>query len=241
MISKYGWDKRTFDLIDWKLYEMGYNKLPAHKMVTTIKYIHGWQNVGAQKKQMGEEIECQRCKELETQHHYLTCQNPGWILKIKPAWDLLKSKLETLDTSPAIIATISALIAYRLHPDIANYMILHPLNGSEKILNLALHDQQKIGWKHFFLGRISKKWKYTQLLYWRQKHNKHHLPQGLMQKWESYTIPSLIKYGLDLWEIRNKELHGDTQLNQHRIHRSNTITRTKELLRQGSKMVPLGQ
>ena len=144
--------------IDWNLYNLGYHKIPADKMAPVIKYIHGWQNTGSQKQVMGEkDIHCKLCRNLETQHHYFECPTNEWRDTIKPAWDLLKMKLQTIDTSPTIIAILSSLIANKFHKDIKNYIVLRPISSSEKIINMALQDQFEIGWKHIFLGRISKK------------------------------------------------------------------------------------
>lgn len=70
MSTKYEWTQQTQELIDWKLYELGYNKTPADKMTNIIKYIHRWKNTGSQKLAMGEsETQCQQYNNLETQHH----------------------------------------------------------------------------------------------------------------------------------------------------------------------------
>ena len=77
--------------------------------------------------------------------------------------------LEKLDTSPAIIAVLSAMVALRLDPDPTNYILLPPQSNSESILNKAIDEQSHIGFKHLFLGRLSKKWRLAQLFYFREK------------------------------------------------------------------------
>ena len=242
MATKYSWTKATTETINWNLYHMGYHNLPADKMAPVIKYIHGWQNMGSQKLAMGEkETNCKFCGNLETQHHYFACPIHEWRETIKPAWDLLKMKLQTIDTSPTIIAILSSLIANKFHEDIENYIILKPISTSEKIINMALQDQLEIGWKHMFMGRISKKWKIAQKAYWRSKYNKTKMPRELMPRWESHIIPSLIQYGMDLWEFRNLHLHGQDNEDQRKLHRQKIYTKAKDLLRAGPMDLPVAQ
>lgn len=82
MKEKYNWTDKQIQIIDWNLYKYGHHKLPLHSLTNTVKYIHGWQNTGSQKLHMNQdEGTClqEDCREIEIQHHYLSCKGSKWI------------------------------------------------------------------------------------------------------------------------------------------------------------------
>ena len=62
------WTKEIFNSIDWDAHESYLTKLPYLKAVKVIKYIHDWQNTGAQK-----ELFDSKRHEPEHQHHKYQC------------------------------------------------------------------------------------------------------------------------------------------------------------------------
>ena len=62
-----------------------------------------------------------------------------------------------------------------------------------------------------------------------------------MPRWEANIIPSLIQYGMDLWEFRNIKLHGEDNEDQRKIQRTKIHLKAKDLLRKGSAALPVAQ
>ena len=57
-------------------------------------------------------------------------------------------------------------------------------------------------------GRLSKKWAISQHFFIQQSHSSADVPQGTYEIWKKSFIPTLIQYGLDLWDLWNKVVHG---------------------------------
>ena len=56
-------------------------------------------------------------------------------------------------------------------------------------------------------------------------------------KWRSTFLLALLQYGLDLWEQRNSNLHGDTPSNQRVIRRQKAIQRAQVKYLEGADTV----
>ena len=70
--------------------------------------------------------------------------------------------------------------------------------------HLAIKKQERIGFEHFFLGKISQEWLnlYTDL---------EPDPSNTQRySWGSKIIEHTLNKMIELWEIRNKEVHGET-------------------------------
>ena len=111
----------------------------------------------------------------------------------------------------------------------------------------AIGEQSEIGWIHLFLGRMSKKWAISQLLYLKQNthlldntKSKKYIIEQQHQRWINF-FKSLINYRLDLWEARNTHLHGTTPQNQRYIRRKKAIQIATDLYNQGKITVPHNQ
>ena len=146
------------------MFQEAYSKKPFHHMTNIIKYIHQWQNAGIQKTNISSIAhvgKCPMCGELETQHHYFTCQDEHWKQLRNSAWRKLKQKLTLNHTHPHIISILS-IISSSLSD--YNFDNLEDTSGSDfaNLLNQSISEQAAIGWKHMFCGRLSKSWTITQ-------------------------------------------------------------------------------
>lgn len=219
MAAKYNWTKPIMDSIDWDFFNFCYSKQPIHKMTNIIKYIHGWQYTKGKEQQFNSKSSslCPAgCREHETQHHYLTCKEPTWIQKVKEETSKLKRRLTQIQTAPVIASII-------LHAIAQSYNIMEswpePFSKSESVAYMAAVEQQKIGWKHILQGRLSKKWIIAQNFHLQMTHGISQIPQSTLELWKKTFLPTLIQYGLDLWELRNKVVHGSTPRESAQIKR----------------------
>ena len=110
------------------------------------------------------------------------------------------------------------------------------------MLNRYISQQHQIGWKHLFMGRISKQWLLAQQEYFKKSNViDSHTPYGIeraVQKWRRLFVSSLIQYGLDVWRERNCFVHGKTSKETRLIERNNTIRQANQLFLEGEDSVP---
>ena len=64
---------------------------------------------------------------------------------------------------------------------------------------------------------------------------------SLYNKWRASFLSNLLQFGLDLWEQRNNQVHGDTPTSKNFIRRKKALARAKDLHLEGSESVPLNQ
>ena len=72
-------------------------------------------------------------------------------------------------------------------------------------LTRAFHSQSKIGWDHFFHGRIATDWKIAIQTYYREQQPG---TSFTLDQWMWTTINSIWTLALTLWCQRNAALHG---------------------------------
>jgi hypothetical protein len=143
--------------------------------------------------------------EDEDWRHVLSCPGTCTTIKRNASWDNLKSTQAHFDIPLDIWNTIEHGLQYFNNHQGRKYKPRHipPINGSflprDILLNDAFALQFKIGWRHFFKGRISNKWGI--LLTPKIK-------TDVMKAFERAMITSLWIHSLQLWEfINNDESH----------------------------------
>lgn len=102
---------------------------------------------------------------------------------------------------------------------------------------MAADEQQSIGWKNLLQGRISKKWAIAQHFYLKETYKLVPIPPGYYESWKKNFIPTLINFGLELWNLRNDQSHGKTPQEMAQIRRKKLNNEIIKKYRQGSKSV----
>ena len=87
-----------------------------------------------------------------------------------------------------------------------------------------------------FKGRISSKWAQAQDLYYRDNPDTRDSKYFNGNLWASKVIGKLIEISLDLWDTRNKVLHGHTLEEQNRVQRVKTIKLVTEKYNEGASL-----
>ena len=80
-------------------------------------------------------------------------------------------------------------------------------------------------------GRLSSKWAQAQDLYYRDNPDTRDSKYFNGKLWASKLIGKLIKISLDLWDKRNKVLHGNTLEGQNRVQRGRAVQLVTEKYR----------
>lgn len=242
MAQKYDWTNDILQSIDWDLFSYCYSKHQIHKMTNIIKYIHGWQFTKGKEHQQNPKSSPTwpvGCGEQETQLHYLTCTEPKWLLQVHEETAKLKRKLIQMNTAPVIISTLMYSMSHEystLQHQWPKAFSLH-----EKVAYMAANEQQRIGWKNMLQGRLSKKWSITQHYYLKDLYKSLPIPPGTYKKWKKSFLPTLIKFGINLWELRNGYVHGTNPQEAAHIRRKRL---NKEIIKKysmGSKSVSPAQ
>ena len=164
------WNKATYDWVQWEALEGSLIKKNRVQQTSICKYVHGWQNVGHQKRlynQNTREALCLfGCEQLEIQHHYLYCQEPAAVRLRQDGLQKLFLRMEKAKTDPLILHIFITHITdhlthsrpnppkgYRPHPMPPIYF--NPEAITETMEN-AICCQEMIGWNQLLRGKLVK-------------------------------------------------------------------------------------
>ena len=86
-----------------------------------------------------------------------------------------------------------------------------------------IHQQNRIGWRHIYNGRFSSEWARLQGDYY-HNHRNHTKYRRTGMQWQHNLITSIWKMWLQLWTMRNADVHGHTLRAQEAAERQ-TLTR----------------
>ena len=180
-----------------------------------IKFATGFFGVGKMMKRRGEQdhAKCPRCDiEGEDNRHVIQCQDPKARLLWKAEMDRLQRWMVEKKTDPTLqVAILAKMQAWQT--GLAGYHY----RGSRE-LELAIQEQDQIGWWNFMLGRVSKKITSLQDQYYDRINSKF-----TGATWTRRLIKEIWKVSWNMWEQRNDRLHkGDTPENTRivlRLHR----------------------
>ena len=187
---------------------------------------HNWVHDGHQKdlyKTDGEGHLCSAdCGKPETHQYYIVCGAPAMIYKMKKCMrDLEKIWKQTKTASP-IASALRHILTCTMNESTPLYKSLHP-SPIQDLVNQAWMEQQEICWGQLLKGRLSSKWGKAQDIYYRDnpdtKNCKYYNATLLAAK----VVGKFIEMSLDLWDARNKILHGYTLGEQNRLKRVRAI------------------
>lgn len=211
IMKKAKWDRRTFLLVHWDAHERAFKRLHRYHQHSTAKLIHGLVNTNQQNLMYyGGDSTCPICKSAEeTLLHVFTCPHASAVTTRQQSLQTLLSTLETAHTpSPVLDAIRHGFTSWHLQPTSSHARALTAgsLRGPDAVLTSAFHEQFcNLGWYHFCLGRVSKKWAAAVIQF--TLPDRH--PYTPLH-WTSLLISALWKYSKSLWAYRNTVVHGAT-------------------------------
>jgi hypothetical protein len=195
------WDA-TWGLTDWKTQGRAFRSLPLGKQRWLTKHATGHCGVGRMLLhwQWQSHSDCPRCGQPdESTPHLLQCRAHSADGQWKQCLTTLTTWMEEHHTS----RDLSRWIAIRLNEWRTNSP-QRPI-GSNMWVTQAIQDQDRIGWWPFLLGRIAKSMTVA--------HAKHLLlvkPQNRPDSWTKGLLLQLWDFSFEMWDHRNKILHGPT-------------------------------
>jgi hypothetical protein len=142
---------------------------------------------------------CILCHQQETRDHIIRCTAPSRIKWRKQYICALQKRLETVETEFALQETLSTSIAEWLETGEVNVVSNYPIKYANAILS-----QERIGWRHFFAGKILQEWLTLQA----DSTNKTVGKKRDYYVWGASVVEITLKYFIKLWEQRNEEVYG---------------------------------
>jgi hypothetical protein len=133
----------------------------------------------------------------------------------------LRKRLDKMETEFALGKTLSTAVAEWLETgqvDVSKY----PIKYANAILS-----QDRIGWRHFFAGKITQEW--TKL-----HDNNRKITDGKKRDgyvWGAAIVELTLQHFITLWELRNEEVHGKTVVQQGRTRKTRKLNELKDKAR----------
>jgi hypothetical protein len=192
----------TWDLVDWDLQGSCFDSVPLGFQVWLSKHATGWCGVGRMLKIYGfqDHSDCPRCSQPEeTTQHVVCCWSQAATATWSTLIDTLQQWLRQQQTPHLMVrALLQRLTEWR------SAQPLQPLLLEGPLMYQAFEHQDKIGWWNFLLGRHSP-------LFTRLQHQ-HYTQIGTTlhaSSWHKKLIVKLWEMGFEMWEDRNRVVHGE--------------------------------
>ena len=156
------------------------------------------------------------CGRIETQHHYMYCKDEQYKLSQKNEWLALKFFLRHFRIHDGIRLIMWMGMKTWRNGESADVIDLPPIDDNTPLttaIKEAYDQQSRIGWQHFFLGRLAKKWRRCISLGYRPDDEK---ADGKTEGCVRSIIESLWRMMLNIWKVRNDIEHGNNKSHSSR-------------------------
>jgi hypothetical protein len=216
---KFQWSDDTIEDIARKCLALAIQRIRRNVLLTKICNNLLPTSATLQKMRYQHHDTCILCQQRETRDHILQCQAPAKSKWRRQYIKALQQKLSTLETDFALGETLCTAIAEWLDTgkvDISKYPIKY---------ENAIISQENIGWRHFFGGKISQEWLNLQS----ESTNKTSNKKQDSYIWGASIAETTLKNFIDLWEIRNEEVHGKTIKQRERTRKEKLSVEVRRL------------
>jgi hypothetical protein len=204
--DKYGWEKDTFHDIDWETQKKAISTYPDNDQRRILKFNHEWLPTSKRMFREGTDKlpSCRICNHLEeTNDHLLTCtrdiQEHTRHQIIEFLWK------DTMNHGNSELNNILEL-ALTESPHNENWTPI--LSAVSPNLRKCIIQQNKIGWKQLYKGRMTKEMKVFMEQHYRNLQVDSRRYTGT--RWCKTLIRNIWNTVLQLWKQRNKIIHGET-------------------------------
>ena len=203
----------------WDAFERYHTSMPSSKRVKISKYVHDWQNVGAQKQKIDnaakatpdtrQQYKCPYgCGPVEQPQHYLRCDKSPRNKHRDQTSATIRDWMIQAKNHMLLQITIYAKMREWISGDTQLWDISDEHDSED--IQTAIYEQQIIGWDHFFRGRLSKQWGRIQDRHYEQLRASDctlakHFTGGTW--WTSRLIQLVTYFSLNEWQTRNDTLH----------------------------------
>jgi ribonuclease HI len=213
------WDDNTPARIDWTPHSRALHSLSVPARLSITKFLHRWlpTNHNLHKQTPSTPLACGLCQAPdETDDHVCRCPHTSSALIRLKALETLTSLLESKGTDPAITNLLTTGCRNWLDTGATTLDLqAPPTHPFPEILNIAISQQNEIGWNHFLRGRLSIAWGFCFMKWQKQpkpsttrtadaptRPIKHLDPDS----WTTHIIKWAFDTVLDLWKNRNEHI-----------------------------------
>jgi hypothetical protein len=201
--ERLGWSESIFDQISWDTQLAALRRYKQEDQTRIIKFVHGWLPTQHRKFKEGTapSPRCKLCASLmEDNIHLLKCTHGKMRLTQARIQQHLLGQLHENGNSEIInlidIGLAESLITTEWKPDMA-YVTKPWREGIE--------DQNKIGWRQIYYGRIAKKLIQAMDQHYRKVNANEFKYSG--ERWARQLIQNIWDVVLALWQTRNDTIH----------------------------------
>ena len=213
--------------IAWKSFENAIKNIDSSVLTTKISNRILVVNYIQKRRKHRKSAKCKHCGKIETVSHLYHCENEShkrWRLSYITE---LRKKLKEIKTDESLTDTIATILTEYLDSGKVTIEKYH------QRFHAAITSQQQIGFDHFFLGKLSQKWLDLHLP---------HLPpdpsHSKRYTWGQHIIETTLKKMIDLWGIRNKEVHGNDDNEIEEIKKRRVVQELQQYFALRSKCRP---
>ncbi len=206
------WTDTIWNSIDMEGFGIAFNSLCLQERRKTSKMLHGWWNTGHQRKKISPQADsqCASCGYLdETQEHILKCSQGVMRSTRYKALMKMRSNIVTTRGGSITWTTLHRGLTRWLEGDSKDQANCFPKTHIPeqlyKKLQLALEDQDNIGWEQGLRGYLSRQWLDAQQIEF-PKSQLH----ALRRQWLKPVIKALWQFHDEMWTARNKILHDNS-------------------------------
>lgn len=216
---RFEWSDSTIQTIAWKCLSLAIQRIRRDVLVTKVcnellptadtLYKRRYQNHN----------KCILCQRRETIEHMLRCKSPTrikWRIRFICA---LRKRLEYLETEFSIGETLCTSLSEWLDTGLVD------TDKYPRRFHDAINTQTTIGWRHFFSGRISQEWLHLQA----QAKPRTEERQNDSYVWGASIVEVTLSQYIQLWELRNEEVHGKTAEQQEQTRKSKLAVEIRKL------------
>lgn len=170
---------------------------------------------------------CPACSHRDEQWtHILRCPHQSRADWRTGVIAVLKATCDKLHTRPKLRdLLLDGISGWFASPDPDTYQLQQ--SGYADEFKRLISQQNKIGWKHVFLGRFSMEWSNLQDIYYTTRPDSQQSRKG--STWQVAIINCLWDQWSALWDSRNKDVHGVDARQSASIARQNALRTLREL------------
>jgi hypothetical protein len=229
------WTPAILQSIDWRAHELAIGR-QIHRRVHLTKLIHDIlpTNNNVSRWQPNRLEKCPSCPHsFEDRDHVIRCPHQArheWRQKFLIS---LRKTCDSINTRPNLQDILLTAIEAWFNDEIADF------SRFPNIYSTLIYQQNVIGWRQIFNGRLSTEWSSLQDDYLNDKGIRTKKQTG--QLWATHILTSIWDEWHVLWTIRNEVIHGHDQASRQRTQRREAELDIRAIYNQRNLLLPVDQ
>jgi hypothetical protein len=216
---RFEWSNDTIGIIAWKSLSLAIQRIQRNVLITKVCNDLLPTAATLYKQRYQEHDTCVLCQREETREHLVRCPADSRLRWRRHMLQAIRKRLDHLETEFAITETICTALAEWLEygtVDVEKY---------PQRFHKAIKSQTVVGWRHFFGGKISRDW----LLLQEDSNTITTKEKRASYSWGASIIEVTLLQVIELWELRNDEVHGKTIEQQEQTRKTKLTVEIKRL------------